>query len=48
MRMEWELVLFFGAPLVWGAWQLWSLRRDRTRAGQERADRTRKDHDGAG
>lgn len=39
MRMEWELLMFFGAPLVWGAWQLWTLRRDRQRAERERQQR---------
>jgi hypothetical protein len=33
--VAWELLLFFGAPLLWGVWQLISLRRDR-RAAERR------------
>lgn len=38
MRMEWELLLFFGAPLLWGAWQLVALRRDK-RAAERAVER---------
>ncbi len=27
-----ELVLVFGSVLVWGGWELWTLRRDRLRS----------------
>lgn len=37
--LEWELLLFFGAPLLWGGWQLYCLRRDRRSA---RDDSTRR------
>ena len=37
MRMEWELLLFFGAPLLWGAWQLYALRRDKRAAERDKA-----------
>ncbi len=33
--IEWELLLFFGAPLLWGGWQLYALRRDRRAAEAE-------------
>ncbi len=36
--IAWELLLFFGAPLLWGAWQLYSLRRD-MQAAQRRDKR---------
>ncbi|MES2715701.1 MAG: hypothetical protein V4795_08050 [Pseudomonadota bacterium] len=36
----WELVLFFGAPLLWGGWQLHVLRRDRRAAERQQ----RQDH----
>ena len=32
--IEWELLLFFGAPLLWGGWQLYTLRRDRRAAAR--------------
>ena len=37
--IEWELLLFFGAPLVWGGWQLYTLRRDRRNAERGTPDR---------
>jgi hypothetical protein len=37
--IEWELLLFFGAPLLWGGWQLYTLRRDRHAAERDAATR---------
>jgi TRAP-type C4-dicarboxylate transport system permease small subunit len=33
--MAWELLLFFGAPLLWGGWQLYALRRDKRAAERQ-------------
>jgi hypothetical protein len=35
-----EILLGFGVPLVWGVWQLISLRRDNRRAAEEEAARS--------
>ncbi len=45
--MEWELLLFFGAPLLWGGWQLYALRRDQRAAdAKAKADTPTKAADG--
>jgi ABC-type nickel/cobalt efflux system permease component RcnA len=41
-HIKWfELVIVFAVVIGWGAWELWSLRRDRRRA--KHADRKRED-----
>lgn len=38
MSLIWlEIVLGFGAPLAWGGWELYALRRDRAAARRQAA-----------